>query len=79
MRPSPLPLPPSLLRPALIREAGRACARYVLDGGRLLDIDVDSSHLHHSPLQLLPHSPGKKTLYPDRAQVETDLKQVWAI
>ncbi|MEX2607397.1 MAG: lipopolysaccharide kinase InaA family protein [Kiritimatiellia bacterium] len=77
MRASPPPLPPSLLRPALIREAGRACARYVLDGGRLVDIDVESSHLHHSPLQLLPHSPGKKTRFPDRAQLESDLLRLW--
>lgn len=77
MRQSPLTVPPALLRPALIREAGRACARYVLDGGRLLNIDIGNSRLQYSPLQLLPHSPGKKTLYPDRAEVENDLLQLW--
>lgn len=79
MRHSAPPLPPACLRPALLSEAGRACARYVLDGGRLTHIDAESSQLLHSPLQLLPHSPGKKTSCPERSEVESDLLQLWTL
>jgi tRNA A-37 threonylcarbamoyl transferase component Bud32 len=72
MQPPP-PFPKTIFSPAFLREAGRSCARYVLDGGRLTNIDFPACQLHHAHLQLLPHSPGKKTLYPDRTQVETDL------
>lgn len=58
---------------AFFREAGRACARYVLEGGRIADIDPESSRLLQSPVQLLPPSPGRKTPYPERRLVESDL------
>ncbi|MGA0334469.1 MAG: lipopolysaccharide kinase InaA family protein [Kiritimatiellia bacterium] len=68
------PLPPSRLSPSFFREAGRACAWYVQNGGRLRDIQWEEVKTSAFPLQLTPPPLGGRVLYPVRVELETDLE-----
>lgn len=57
----------------LQREGGRACARYLREGGRLAGIRWEESRIRNGHLALLPPPAGPRTLYPDRAALEADL------
>lgn len=70
-------LPHSRLDSAFYREAGKACARYLQNGGRLRDIRMEESQLLQRPLQLTPIPTGKRALYPNREELEADLEALW--
>lgn len=74
---SPPGLPSSRLDSSFYREAGKACARYLQNGGRLRDIRMEESQLLQRPLQLTPIPTGKRTLFPDRQSLEEDLEGLW--
>ncbi|MCC5844500.1 MAG: hypothetical protein JJU05_09635 [Verrucomicrobia bacterium] len=63
--------PPEMRRPFL-REAARACARYVRGGGNPGAINPETSHLRQGHLILLPLPPGTKAM-PSRTAVENGL------
>lgn len=63
--------PPGMRRPFL-REAARACARYVRGGGNLAAINPETSHLRQGRLNLLPLPPGTR-IPPSRAEIENGL------
>ena len=69
-------LSPSLLPPGFYQEAGRACACYVQNGGRLRDIRMDGHQLSQSPLQLTPPPQGNRNLFPVRRELEKDLEKI---
>lgn len=73
----PSALPRSRLDSSFYREAGKACARYLQNGGQLRDIRPEESQLLQYPIQLSPVPTGKRTLYPDRETLETDLEMLW--
>lgn len=72
-------LPPARLTPSFYREAGRACAHYVQNGGRIRDIRMDQAQLLRSPLQLTPPPHGNRSLFPVRRELEEDLEMLQAI
>lgn len=67
------PLPPSRVRSGFYTEAGRACARYVQNGGQLREIRMDETQLLQNPLQLTPAPLGKREPFPSREILEEDL------
>ncbi|MDF3130788.1 lipopolysaccharide kinase InaA family protein [Kiritimatiellaeota bacterium B1221] len=69
-------LPPICLPVHFYREAGRACAHYVQNGGRLRDIRMDENQLLHSPLQLTPPPHGDRSVFPVRKELEEDLDMI---
>ena len=67
---------PVHLRAPFIREGARACARYLLAGGRLDHINEDRSVIQGGHLVLMPlPAPGKSTL-PDRKTVALSLQHL---
>jgi|GEM_PF-1106871 len=73
-------LPPDVRR-RFLREAGRACALYLREGGRLGDIRPEDSRFQEGRLQLHPLPKGARTSYPDRSRLESDLRDLergWA-
>ena len=74
---APPTLPSSRLDSSFYREAGKACARYLQNGGRLREIDIEKSQLLQRPLQLTPVPTGKRALFPDRQALESDLEDMW--
>jgi len=71
-------LPPSRVRNVFFIEAGRASARYVQNGGRLRDIQMEEADLLHSPLQLTPAPLGERQPYPSRILLEQDLSELFS-
>ncbi len=69
-------LPPARLPVGFYREAGRACAYYVQNGGRLRDIRMDENQLLQSPLQLTPLPHGDRSVFPVRKELEEDLDMI---
>ncbi|MCH8514451.1 MAG: hypothetical protein LAT83_22740, partial [Kiritimatiellae bacterium] len=65
---------PASLRATFLREAARACARYLLAGGRFSQINEDRSLIQGGHLVLMPlPAPGKSSL-PDRKTVALSLQ-----
>lgn len=63
---------PMVLREPVLREAARACAKYVEGGGRLSDIQESASRFQGGHLSLMPLPKDPKPL-PRRAELEQDL------
>lgn len=64
---------PGPLRRAFLREAARACARHVREGGRLGEIRPELSRVRNGRLELHPLPAGGRGLFPDRRRLEADL------
>lgn len=71
------PLAPPRFPQAFYKEAGRACAHYLRNGGRLREIRMEDSLLLQHPLQLTPPPQGGKTTWPVRKELEEDLRRLW--
>jgi len=73
-----IPIPsPSRLSASFFREAGRSCAHYVQNGGRLRDIKLDEIQPLNFPLQLTPPPLGGRVDFPKRSELEADLQALY--
>ncbi|WFB36727.1 lipopolysaccharide kinase InaA family protein [Kiritimatiellota bacterium B12222] len=74
--PSPI-LPSTRLNCGFYSRAGKACAHYVQNGGRIRNIEIHSQLLLADPIQINPPPTGPREPYPCREDVEGDLENLW--
>jgi len=67
---------PASLRGPLLREAARACAKYVEGGGRLTRIDEHASRFQQGHLILMPLPAAARPLPPPE-EMDLDLRRLW--